>query len=310
MALGDEKGGGFRFYSLGIVVFDKEEGSDIIEVCPIEEFPLELGDLGEKRTRTAKVTGTNNVSKTNEIEGRTTIRAKWVPLSNPNRDNSPDVYRSETVKLYKYADTQDYYWTTIFREPSLRGRERVRISLSNQDPGTPYNDDTSYWVEFDTRHKSVQIHTSSNDGEPTAYDIKIDTKEGIVHLKDELSNEIMLQSVSGFLRFDIRERTEFNTPNFVINSETYELNAKSRATVNTPDHTMNADESTINGKEHTVNGEQCTMNTLLKGTEGFDLKGGTGSSTAKMVGNLEVDGSIHATGSITDEGGNTNHHSH
>lgn len=29
-----------------------------------------------------------------------------------------------------------------------------------------------------------------------------------------------------------------------------------------------------------------------------------------IVGNLEVQGNIHATGSIIDEGGNTNHHSH
>lgn len=30
----------------------------------------------------------------------------------------------------------------------------------------------------------------------------------------------------------------------------------------------------------------------------------------RIIGNLEVQGNIHATGSIIDEGGNTNHHSH
>jgi len=37
---------------------------------------------------------------------------------------------------------------------------------------------------------------------------------------------------------------------------------------------------------------------------------GGGASSVNIVGNLEVVGNIHATGSIIDEGGNTNHHSH
>ncbi|MFZ8784965.1 phage baseplate assembly protein V [Thermocrinis sp.] len=35
-----------------------------------------------------------------------------------------------------------------------------------------------------------------------------------------------------------------------------------------------------------------------------------GGAAVNIVGNLEVIGNIHATGSIIDEGGNTNHHSH
>ncbi len=34
------------------------------------------------------------------------------------------------------------------------------------------------------------------------------------------------------------------------------------------------------------------------------------TGTFKVIGNLLVEGNIHATGSIIDEGGNTNHHSH
>ncbi len=45
MALELEEEGGFRFYSLGIVTKDKVEGSDYIDVTPIEDLPMELGDL-------------------------------------------------------------------------------------------------------------------------------------------------------------------------------------------------------------------------------------------------------------------------
>jgi len=34
------------------------------------------------------------------------------------------------------------------------------------------------------------------------------------------------------------------------------------------------------------------------------------TTEVRLIGNLEVEGNIHATGSIIDEGGNTNHHSH
>jgi len=58
-------------------------------------------------------------------------------------------------------------------------------------------------------------------------------------------------------------------------------------------------------KEHKlkamVNGEvevQATGNVLIQ------------APTVILIGNLEVVGNIHATGSIIDEGGNTNHHSH
>ena len=51
-------------------------------------------------------------------------------------------------------------------------------------------------------------------------------------------------------------------------------------------------------------------------TPNMVIKGKTGATNAVMeadftlVGNLEVEGNIHATGSIIDEDGNTNHHSH
>ena len=91
MALDDNTGAGFRFYSLGIVTRDKEEGSDWIDVTPIEDFPMELGDLSESdRLRVSTMPNSSNVKKTARVQGGSVVRAKWVPLSNPNRDNAPD----------------------------------------------------------------------------------------------------------------------------------------------------------------------------------------------------------------------------
>lgn len=318
MALEIEEKGGFRFYSLGIVTKDKVEGSDIIEVTPIEDLPMELGDLTDNnRVRESSLGNIKGVSKTDKVIGGSVVKAKWTPLSNPNRDNAPDVYRSETVILYRYADTQDYYWSTIFREPKLRGRERVRVSLSNKDPGgDSYDSDTSYWVEFDTRHKHVKIHTSSNDGEPTSYDITLNTKDGIFTFEDELGNSIRLESVPGHL--------EVTTENSItVNTKRYVLNASESVEINTPNYTLNATDSsevntennTLNATKSTVNGDTETINSAIVGTEGFKLSGGDSNTgefigNFKVIGNVDVDGNIDASGSITDAGGNTPHHSH
>ena len=304
MALDDNTGAGFRFYSLGIVTRDKEEGSDWIDVTPIEDFPMELGDLSESdRLRVSTMPNSSNVKKTARVQGGSVVRAKWVPLSNPNRDNAPDVYRTETVMLYKYADTQDYYWSTVFREPRLRGRERVRISLSNKDAGgKPYDSETSYWLEVDTKYKLLQIHTSSNDGEPTSYDITLNTKEGIFSLVDELGNFIRLESVAGHLNVTTENSIEVNT-------KRYKINASESIEFNTPKYTLNADEATINGNN-------LNINSFMTATEGFHLSGGQGSTTGtfvgdfKVIGNIQAEGNIDASGTIMDGAGNSNHHSH
>lgn len=319
MALNDAKSGGFRFYSLGIVVNDKTEGSDEIVVTPIEDFTMELGELSSTdRKKSATMSDSSGVAKTANVEGGSTVKAQWVPLSDPNRDNAPDVYRSETVMLYKYADTQDYYWSTLFREPGLRGRERVRTALSNKDAGgEAYTPETSYWVEIDTKYKHFKIHTSDNDGEPTIYDITINTKEGTVKLEDALGNSILLESVPGHLEVTTENSVTVNTKRYTlnatesveINTPKYTLNANATAEVNTPDHTLNAEKAETNGALNKINSE-------LVATEGFHLSGGSGSSTGtfvgnfKVQGNIDVDANITAGGSVIDGGGNTNHHSH
>lgn len=315
MATDNETATGFRFYSLGIVVYDKEEGSDYIEVTPIEDFPMELGRLSDRdRIRKATIQSISGTKKTSEIQGGSSVKAKWVPLADPNRDNAPDVYQTETVILYKYSDTQDYYWSTIFREPRLRGKERYRISLSNKDPGGEgYDSDTSYWLEIDTKYKQIRLHTSDNDGEPTTYDLLLDTKNGRFSFEDKLGNSIFLDSVAGDLTTTTENSVTVNTKYYTVNaSESYTINTKryiknasESSTSETPKDSLIAEESEVVGTTHEVK-------SLLKANEGFDLSGdaGGGNATAKLKGNLNVDGDIDATGTIMDGGGNSNHHSH
>lgn len=275
-------------YSLGIVVKDKDEDSDYIEVDPIEEFPLDNGPIAsDSKKFETKLPDQHGVPKSSKLEGGSVIRAKWTPYGESNRDTAPNVRANETVLLFRFADTQEYYWTKILREPELRRLERVRYSFSNLPSGMEkYDSDTSYWIEFSTREKQVKIHTSDNDGEACTYDITVNTKEGSLTVEDGLGNSIILDSVSGILTANINQKIELNTTEVVINaSSSFELNT-STSTINAASHTENA-ASSITG--------------------GLSVSGGSGVSVA---GDIGVQGSIDATGSIIDGGGNTNNHSH
>lgn len=171
-------------YSLGIVAEDKETEKDIIKVVPMEHLTDIIGDI----TKTKKF---------DKIDCKNTIEATWIPFGHSNRMSSPDVIAGETVVIFTYSDTNEYYWTTIFREPLIRRLEKVLYSYSNLPDGarvTEFERDTSYFAEVDTMNKYVHVHTSDNDGELTTYDIKVNTKEGFVDIRDGRGNYIKLNS--------------------------------------------------------------------------------------------------------------------
>lgn len=166
--------------SLGIVLVDKPENSDIIDVFPSEQLPFTEGKLNNRPD--------------------TKINATWIPFGQSNRGTSPDVVAGETVQLYRFADTEDYFWTTIFKEPSLRRLERVLYAWSNvPDKGVVQDKENSYFVEVSTKDKWIHVHTATNDGEKCGYDVLIDTKNGRFTLADTLENIINLDSEPGNL---------------------------------------------------------------------------------------------------------------
>lgn len=256
-----DKQAGLQLYSLGIVTENKTRESDYIQVCPIESLSMGKGAISPtSKQYNTSLPDSRGVSKNASLQGGQVIKAKWIPYGESNRDSAPDVYKSETVLIFTYTDTNEYYWTTLFREPMLRRKEDVVYRFSNQPGGlAEYTDDTSYWMRYNTFEQFIQLHTSSNDGEPTDYDITIDARNGVVTVVDQLGNEIELNSVAGKLTATIREDIELNTKRFVVN-------ASDSVTLNTP--------------------------------------------ITKLTGNLQVDQSISAAGSIIDGGGNTPNHSH
>lgn len=262
-----------RLYSLGIIVEDKVVGSDIVMVSPIEV--LNIQSNGPIIDNTTKFEGTlKNVSSksfSTEISSANYLKAKWLSLGCSNRITAPDVVKNETVCLFKFGDVDEYYWTTIFREVELRRQEVVLYAFSNLKSGIhPFDKTTSYWLEVNTKNKSVHFHTSMNDGEYTEYDIKINTKEGTFLLTDKKGNKLLLESK--------KDKFTISTNN--------EIDCQAGKVIN-----LKAPDINIEG------------NVKIKGS--VSTFGNTSTT-----GQVQVNGDIKATGKIIDSGGNTNNHSH
>jgi hypothetical protein len=220
-----------RFYSLGLVAVNKNLNSDIIEVAPVEDFPMLDGEITDNREKySANALDASGAPINVEIDTTATIKAKWLPISNSNRKTSPDVRRGETVVLYKFADSDAYWWNTLFDDNNLRRLETVIYAFSNNSTEGPMDDaQSTYFLEVSTHRKIMHIHTSKSDGEPFSYDVQINAKEGRIVITDDVGNFIVLNSADKRITAqNISESTvDINDKNiFITAPETITLTAK------------------------------------------------------------------------------------
>lgn len=286
---------GLHLYSLGIVLEDKPEGTDKIKVLPIEHLSQFNGLLSE-----ANISHSNNmpdsrgVAKTGELKGGPDMVASWIPDGSDNRITSPDVRRSETVKIYRMGDTNDFYWTTVFREPGLRRQETIMYAASNLKEGLEkFDPTTSYWTLIDTRHKKYQIHTSNNDSEPFAFDILIDTAAGHIVIQDDVGNNIMFDPKNDFISLKSIAGANIDLDKGHIKGHgiTISLTADEKITMTAPEVEINGDTTTVNGE--TTNNGSYTVNGPTALNQGMAVKG-----TSSLSGDLTTEG-----GSVTLQGG-------
>jgi phage baseplate assembly protein gpV len=273
---------GLKIYSLGIVVQDKQEGSDQVIVYPVEELPTVYGDISKMQQNKASLPNAQGSVKTSQAQSQNTLVATWIPFGHSNRMTSPDVVKNETILIFRFADTSEYYWTTIFREPSLRRTETVIYAFGNIPTDmTAFDSSTSYWFKVDTKNQIVQMHTAANNGEACGYDVIVNTAQGTYTLEDTLGNNIVLNSPNGELTININKKVTVNTVDVTVN-------AQNSVTVNTQETTVNTSIATVNASSSVnINTPQTNI-----------------SNNTTIGGNLTVSGTISANnGTMTASGG-------
>lgn len=216
-----DKSSGLKEYCIGIVIETKALDTDTIKVWPSEELSLAKGKLGEmKETRTESMPDSQGNETKSTVEYGAAIEAKWV-LGESNRITSPDVVHGESVVIYRFSDTDEYYWRPLWSsEASLRRKEHVIYAYSNLKDGIgskEFDQDTSYWTMISTLLQLVHFHTSDNDGEKVKYDVKFNAKDGIFSIEDALGNIIEVLSTEAIIRFTNKEGSVYEMDKGNIN---------------------------------------------------------------------------------------------
>lgn len=186
-----------RMLTLGIVAQDRALNSGVIKIYPIEIIPNFDGELSPT---TVNVDGSGSDLNNNEyavnVNISNYIEANWLSLST-NRTTAPDVVKGEQVIVWNYADTDQYYWTSMGRDDSLRKLETVVYHYSNVRDNlgdTPKSQANQYTIEVSTHGKHLTVKTAKNDNEPFLYTLQINTFDGCVFIKDDVGNIILLDS--------------------------------------------------------------------------------------------------------------------
>lgn len=292
-----------HFHSIGIVGANKLLNSDLIEVTPIEESPMLDGELTDNIQK-YKAKGTNNDQAAFDIElnTTTTIEAKWFPLGNSNRVTSPDVRRGEMVVIYRFADSDKYWWNTMKNDAMLRRLETVVYAFSNNSKENILNDSTTtYYLEISTHKKLVTFHTAKNDGEPFSYDVQINTKEGYLIITDDDGNEIVLNST------DKRITLKNTNDSYVdINKKEITIHADDYTHITTTKCQVDCKQAIVNSETVDViaNKTTITSETLIKGkttidgevsiTKNLSVAGKTTTNGLSSTGSISGSGSVSA----------------
>lgn len=310
----------FKPYSIATVVEDKPEGSFFVLATPREKlYDQPSGNIREgKETQIGSIPSSNQSNLETEHEATNIVRARWRSRGNGNRATPPDVYRNETIELFRYGDTDEICWDTATMEARLRGREKVVHSYSNREGGDPDGEDpsfeNSYTTMVDTRNKKVALKTVKNDGEAAAYDVEFDTKNGKWKIADSDGNIVHVASNDGVLTISINELIEFNTKDYTINcknkvtnNEVTVYNSSEKMDFNTPIGTFSENveiqgDLLVKGDAHFEGDVVIDGSLTVGGAISAGVGGGGGGGT--FNGPIHSTQNIQADGTLT-SGGNT-----
>jgi hypothetical protein len=301
----------FKFYSFGIVVADKERKSFDIRVVPVEEITLATGqsekmqvktvganraNVQRRQERTAVPMGQQTISydislpdhkkitRSQTLEGGLDIVARWTAFGQSNRITPPDVIKGETVMIFRVSDSDEYFWTTLMNEPSIRRQETVCYVFGNLPDGIKaFDKDSSYWFEVSTHDKYIKLHTAKNDGELAAWDISLDTNKGILVITDNAGNDLTLNSGEGTLTGNIVSSALFKCPD-----TTFDGNVK--VTGNTK----------VEGNSQVVGSSSTGGSSTTGGSA--SIGGGVSVGTSGGGGDLQISGNVNLTGNIRGSG--------
>lgn len=305
---------GLRFYSMGVVAANKLRSSKVIEVTPIEHLPFVDGQLTNTGANvSAQGTDVNGAAYNTQVATAVTIQATWLPEGDSNRMTAPDVRRGEYVKLYQYADADQYYWTTSGL-PAQRKLETIVTAYSgSSDESADLDHTNSYYKELSTHDGHITWHTSKANGEFTTYDIQLNTKEGYFRFQDGVGNVLIIDSTQNMLQytnsdgsllqvlkntmqFTAPESIGFQTKKMTANvSEQFILNTK-QSNITSTNTTINS--TTVHNGDFTENGAFAMNGDMITNKSAAGGPGTAGTGKIQIAGNMTLIGNAAIQGDM------------
>ncbi len=165
---------------------------------------------------TASTTNLAGITESSVVTTANHVVATWAGAS--NIAYPPFVRKGEQVTVTQYSNSDKYYWAPEGRDSNIRQTDRHRIQVSAQGPDangnpvlTSQKDDTNtYFFEMDSENKILQLKTSKANGEPFAFVIRIDTKNGTVLVSDDSTptpNRMLIDSANKQVQFNTSSGT-------------------------------------------------------------------------------------------------------
>jgi hypothetical protein len=184
----------------GHAVADKENDSRKLLVYPDRLLPFQQGKLDGKDVSYQLQT---KDSKGNLIQANAKASNYIVCYyrdSQSGLNSVPNVRKGESVTIYNYGDTDQWYWKSQAWNDGARRTDSIRFGVSGTlENNTNLNDDNSYFMELDTRNaKHFHISTSKMNGESFRYHFLIDAAKSRVVITDDAqpSNQFFIDSAN------------------------------------------------------------------------------------------------------------------
>lgn len=229
-----------HFYSYGIVAKNKDLSSNLIEVVASEENSFYNGELTDFINK-VEAEGKDHDGKSfkTEVETTNSIKAKWLSFTDTNRMSSPDVRRGEEVVIWRFGDTDQYWWTTLQQDKKLRRLETVIYGFSNLvEENTEMDHSNMYWIEISTHRQVIRLHTAKNNKEPFAWDIQLDTKKGTFTIDDNDGGYFFYDAIDRHFKMKNKDESYFE-----VNKKEATLSTPDKITLETKDLEINASNS-------------------------------------------------------------------
>lgn len=309
---------GLRFYSMGVVAANKLRTSKVIEVTPIEHLPFVDGQLTDTGSSVqAQGTDVNGAAYNTQVATAVTIQATWLPEGESNRQTAPDVRRGAYVKLYQYADADQYYWTTSGLPDQRKLETVVHAWSGSEDESADLDHTNSYYKELSTHDGHITWHTSKANGEFTTYDIQLNTKEGYFRFQDGVGNwmvidstqnlfqygnsdQSLLQVLGRTMQFTALDSIGFKTKAFTLDADdTFVLNTK-QSTITSTNTTINS--TTVHNGNFTENGAFALNGDMTTSQSAAGGPGTSGTGKISIAGNMNLLGSATIQQNLAVEG--------